>query len=202
MFSFNPENNTERENYKLLIGSVVPRPIAFVTTVAEDGTVNGAPFSYFNVVSSNPPLLSISVQRRNGIVKDTARNILKNKEYVIHIVDEYNVNEINATAASLPPNESEIQKTNLTLVESERVNVPGIRESKVRFECILKHSLELDEDNSVGSDLLIGKVVRFHIDKEIYQDGKINPNLLGPISRLAGSDYAKIGELFSIDRPK
>src|SRR5690625_6752582 len=106
MFSFNPENNTERENYKLLIGSVVPRPIAFVTTVAEDGTVNGAPFSYFNVVSSNPPLLSISVQRRNGIVKDTARNILKNKEYVIHIVDVYNVNEINDTDAYLPIIES------------------------------------------------------------------------------------------------
>jgi|SRR5690625_156952 len=202
MFSFNPENNTERENYKLLIGSVVPRPIAFVTTVAEDGTVNGAPFSYFNVISSNPPLLSVSIQRKNGIVKDTARNILENKEYVIHIVDDNNVNEINTTAASLPPNESEIQKANLTLVESEQVSVPGIRESKVRFECILKYSLELDENNSVGSDLLIGKVVRFHIDKEIYQDGKINPHLLGPISRLAGSDYAKIGEVFSIERPK
>lgn len=202
MLSFNPKNNTERENYKLLIGSIIPRPIAFVTSITEDGTVNGAPFSYFNVVSSNPPMLSISTQRKTGVQKDTARNIIENKEFVVHIVDEENVEKINITAASLPPNESEIEKADLTLVDSEEVSVPGIKEAKVRFECILEKSIELGENNSVGTDLLIGKVVRFHVDEAIYEAGRIDHDKLGAVSRLAGSNYAGIGNVFSIERPK
>ncbi|WP_156288427.1 flavin reductase family protein [Oceanobacillus salinisoli] len=202
MISFDPKKNTERENYKLLIGSIVPRPIAFVTSVAEDGTVNGAPFSYFNVVSSNPPMLSISTQRKNGVQKDTAQNIIKNKDFVVHIVDEQNVEKINITAASLPPDESEIEKAGLSLVDSEKVSVPGIREAKVRFECTLEHSLELGENDSVGTDFLIGKVVQFYMDEAIYENGRINHQTLGAVSRLAGSNYAKIGEVFSIERPK
>lgn len=198
MLSFDPVNNTERENYKLLIGSIVPRPIAFVTSVSDDGTVNGAPFSYFNAVSSNPPMLSISAQRRNGEMKDTVRNILGNKEFVVHIVDEQNVDKINITAASLPPEESEIGKAVLSLARSETVSVPGIKEAKVRFECTLEHSVELGE----GTDLLIGRVVRFHIDEEIYESGRINHQSLAAVSRLAGSNYAKIGDVFSIERPK
>ncbi|HLQ74268.1 MAG TPA: flavin reductase, partial [Bacillota bacterium] len=76
MISIDPLNNSERDNYKLLIGSVIPRPIAFITSLSEDGILNGAPFSYFNVVSSNPPLISLSVQRKAGMMKDTARNII------------------------------------------------------------------------------------------------------------------------------
>ena len=202
MLSFNPKKNTERENYKLLIGSIIPRPIAFITSVAEDGTVNGAPFSYFNVVSSNPPMLSISAQRKNGVQKDTARNVIGNKEFVVHIVDEENVEKINITAASLPSNESEIEKADLTLVDSEEVSVPGIKEAKVRFECILDKSIELGENNSVGTDLLIGKIVRFHVDEDIYEAGRIDHDKLGAVSRLAGSNYAGIGSVFSIERPK
>ncbi|MFD1849423.1 flavin reductase family protein [Oceanobacillus bengalensis] len=202
MLSFDPINNTERENYKLLIGSIVPRPIAFVTSVAEDGTVNGAPFSYFNVVTSNPPMISVSTQRKNGELKDTSRNIFANKEFVVHIVDEENVEKINITAASLPPDVSEIEKACLTLVESEKVSVPGIKEAKVRFECTLEHSVELGDNDQVGADLLIGKVVRYHIDEEIYESGRINHEKLGAVSRLAGSNYAKIGDVFSIERPE
>ena len=121
MLSFDPKENTERENYKLLIGSIIPRPIAFVTSVAEDGTVNGAPFSYFNIVSSNPPMISISVQRKNGIRKDTARNIFEKKEFVVHIVDNENVDKINSTAASMAPDESEVEK--VEVLHSFRANV-------------------------------------------------------------------------------
>ncbi|MFC4024858.1 flavin reductase family protein [Oceanobacillus longus] len=202
MLSFNPTNNTERENYKLLIGSIIPRPIAFVTTVAEDGTVNGAPFSYFNIVSSNPPTIAVSIQRRDGEPKDTAHNILKAKEFVVHIVDEDNVAEINKTAATLAPDESEIKLADLTLTDSETVTVPGINEAKIRMECTLDHALELGEDNTVSTDLIIGKVVHFHIAKELYTDGRIDPTKLGAVSRLAGTNYAKIGEIFSMERPK
>lgn len=202
MLSFDPTANTERENYKLLIGSIVPRPIAFVTSTTKDGIINAAPFSYFNVVSSNPPMVSLSVQRINGAPKDTARNIIENKEFVVHIVDEQNVEEINATAASLPPEESEIKHTNLSLVDSKSISVPGVNEAKVRFECKLEQAITLDNNETVGTDLLIGEIVHYHIDKQIYEDGKINHQDLGAISRLAGSDYAKIGDVFSIERPK
>ena len=101
-----PEQLTQKENYKLLIGSVIPRPIAVVTTQSEDGILNIAPVSFFNVVSSEPPILSIAVQRVNGESKDTARNILEQKEAVVHIVDTENVENTNETAALLNRNES------------------------------------------------------------------------------------------------
>lgn len=202
MLSFDPKNNSERANYKLLIGTIIPRPIAFVTTMTEDGIINGAPFSYFNIVSSNPPMVSLSIQRRNGKMKDTARNIMKNKEFVIHIVDESNVAKINATAASLPPYQSEIEIANLSLIRSEAISVPGIEEAKARFECKLEHAAELGEGDDIGVDLLIGKIVRFHIEEDLYESGRINQEKLAAVSRLAGSNYAKIGETFSIERPK
>jgi len=202
LLSFDPKDRTERENYKLLTGTIVPRPIAFVTSVAKDGTVNGAPFSYFNIVSSNPPMISIAIQRNAGVVKDTARNIIENKAFVVHIVDENNVEKINETAVSLPPNESEIEIADLTLVSSENISVPGIEEAKVRFECTLEHSVELGEGDSIGTDFIIGKIVKYHIDESIYKDGKIDHTILGAMSRLAGPNYAKIGEVISLKRPK
>ncbi|WP_042142824.1 flavin reductase family protein [Paucisalibacillus sp. EB02] len=202
MLSFDPKANTERENYKLLIGTIIPRPIAFVTSVAEDGTINGAPFSYFNIVSANPPMISLGLQRKEGIMKDTARNIFHKKEFVVHIVDESNVEAINITAASLPPYLSEVEQAKLSLVPSESITVPGIKEAKVRFECTLEHALELGEDEKVGVDLVIGKITRFHIKEEIYESGRINHEKLAAVSRLAGTNYAKIGDTFSIERPK
>jgi flavin reductase (DIM6/NTAB) family NADH-FMN oxidoreductase RutF len=202
LLSFDPKTNTERENYKLLIGTIIPRPIAFVTSLGEDGTINGAPFSYFNIVSSNPPMISLALQRKKRGMRDTARNILDKKEFVIHIVDDTNVEAINLTAASLPPNQSEIEKANLSLVSSQSVSVPGIKEAKARFECTLEHAVELGENGDVGVDLIIGKIVRFHIDEEIYESGRINQEKLGAVSRLAGSNYAKIGQIFSIERPE
>ena len=202
MLSIDPKNNTERENYKLLTGNIIPRPIAFVTSVAEDGTINGAPFSYFNIVSSNPPMISLAIQRKNGERKDTTRNILGKREFVIHIVDEENVEKINITAAPLPSNESEIELADLTPILSESISVPGIKEAKVRFECKLEQILELGEGDSVGTDLIIGKIVRYHIDESIYEEGRINHDSLKAVSRLAGSNYAKLGEIFSIERPE
>ena len=107
---------------------------------SEDGIVNGAPFSYFNIVSSNPPMVSLAIQRPNDHLKDTARNIYSNRQFVVHIVDEENVAKINETAASLPATESEIELANLTLVQSESVSVPGVKEAKVRMECRLSSS--------------------------------------------------------------
>ncbi|MBS4219982.1 flavin reductase family protein [Bacillus sp. FJAT-49711] len=200
MLSIDPNTNTERENYKFLIGSIIPRPIAFVTTLSEDGVLNGAPFSYFNIVSSNPPMISLSIQRPGGRQKDTARNILQKKEFVVHIVDEENVEKINKTAASLSPHESEIELAQLTEVASTKISVPGIQQAKIRLECVLEHSLTLGD--LPGFDLIIGKIIQYHIEDDIYKNGRIDPIGLAAVSRLAGASYAKIGEVFEIERPK
>src|SRR4051794_9708048 len=168
MLSIDPSSISERENYKFLIGSIIPRPVAFVTTLSKEGVLNGAPFSYFNIVSSNPPMISLSIQQSGGEQKDTARNIIESKEFVIHIVDEQNVEKINKTAASLPPDQSEIDLAQLTPVESMKVSVPGVKEAKIRMECTLEHSLVLGGIEAPGCDLIIGKVVQFHIEREIY----------------------------------
>ncbi|MGF9965466.1 flavin reductase family protein [Bacillus rhizoplanae] len=202
MLSIDPSKNTERENYKFLIGSIIPRPIAFVTTISKEHILNGAPFSYFNIVSSNPPMISLAIQRSEGRQKDTAKNILDSKEFVVHIVDEQNVERVNKTAANLPPTQSEIELASFTPIASEKISVPGIQEAKVRMECVLEHSLELGDSDSPGCDLIIGKVVQFHVENEIYEKGRIDPKGLGAVSRLAGHNYAKIGEIFSIERPQ
>ncbi|MEH7225148.1 flavin reductase family protein [Bacillus sp. JJ1566] len=202
MISIDPSKSSERDNYKLLIGSIIPRPIAFVTSKSKTGTLNGAPFSYFNIVSSNPPLISLSIQRKEGIMKDTARNIIEGKEFVVHIVDENNVEKINQTAANLPPDESEIELAGLTPVESTQIKVPGIKEAKIRMECVLEQAIELGGQEMPGCDLLIGKVVQFHVEEELYSVGRIDREKLGAVSRLAGNYYAKIGEVFEIERPK
>lgn len=93
-------------NYKLLIGSIIPRPIAFVTTLTPDGVLNGAPFSYFSIISSQPPLISVSIQRKHGVMKDTARNAIEIGSFVVHIVDESTVEAVNITAANLSPDEA------------------------------------------------------------------------------------------------
>ncbi|WP_110928729.1 flavin reductase family protein [Bacillus massiliglaciei] len=202
MLSIDPAQNTERENYKFLTGSIIPRPVAFVTTISKEGTLNGAPFSYFNIVSADPPMISLSIQRSAGSQKDTARNIIEAKEFVVHIVDEKNVEKVNLTAASLPADQSEIEMAQLTPEESVKIAVPGVKEAKIRMECTLEHALELGDSDSPGCDFIIGKVVQYHIESDIYEKGRINPTGLAAVSRLAGTNYAKIGELFSLERPK
>lgn len=203
MISIDPNTLSDKENYKFLIGSIIPRPIAFVTSFSREGVVNGAPFSYFNIVAFSPPLVSLSVQRKEGIRKDTANNIIQNNEFVVHIVDQDNVEQINATASSLPPEESELTLAGLTAVGSTKISVPGIREAKIRFECVLEKHLEFAGNNGEPTcDLLIGRVVQYHIENQLYEQGRIDQDKLGAVSRLAGNDYAKIGEVFSIKRPK
>lgn len=202
MISIDPLEQSERDNYKLLIGSIIPRPVAFVTTLSNKGVLNAAPFSYFNVVTADPPLISISVQRKNGIPKDTARNAVETGAFVVHISDESYIHQINETAASLPPEESEVVLAGLTPVASDKIAVPGIAEAKIRMECTLEHCLPLGgSKESPTADLLIGRVVCFHMDESVYENGHINPQSLRPVSRLAGTSYAKLGELFSIERP-
>jgi flavin reductase (DIM6/NTAB) family NADH-FMN oxidoreductase RutF len=202
MIAIDPMGQSERDNYKLLIGSVIPRPIAFVTTLSITGVLNAAPYSYFNIVTANPPMISISVQRKNGKRKDTSRNAVETGAFVVHISDETYIQQINETAANLPPEESEVSLARLTPVASEKVSVPGIAEAKIRMECVLEQAIPLGgTEGSPACDLLIGRVVRFHVDEGLYDNGRIDPDALKPVSRLAGTSYSKLGEIFSIERP-
>ncbi|MBU0438564.1 hypothetical protein CW746_08665 [Staphylococcus succinus] len=190
------------QNYKLLSGSIIPRPIAFVTSQNNNGVLNAAPFSFFNIVNNAPPMISISAQRAGGKRKDTALNIEEVGEFVVHITDEYNVENVNITAAQLKPEENELDHTKFTLVDSENITVPGIKEAKIRLECKLERIVEIGSKDD-GADLIIGEVVKYHIDEHIYfGDSKIDALKLEPVARLAGNDYAKLGDTFTIERPE
>jgi flavin reductase (DIM6/NTAB) family NADH-FMN oxidoreductase RutF len=203
MITIDPSNQSEKDNYKLLIGSIIPRPIAFVTTLSATGVLNAAPYSYFNIVAANPPMISISVQRKNGEQKDTSRNAIESGAFVVHISDESYIEQINITAASLPSEESEVTLAELTPIASEKINVPGIAEARIRMECVLEQAIPLGgAGGSPACDLLIGRIVCFHIDEALYENGRIDPVALRPVSRLAGNSYSKLGELFEIDRPE
>ncbi|MDB5056286.1 MAG: ywrF [Bacilli bacterium] len=203
MISINPSTQTDRENYKLLVGSIVPRPIALVTTRSKDGVLNAAPFSYFSIVASQPPMISISVQRKQGVMKDTARNAIETGSFVVHITDESNIRMVNETAANLPPDESEVERAGFTPIASEVIDVPGLKEAKIRMECVLEKAITLGgSGDQPACELLIGRVVRFHLEEDVYENGYINPDQLNPISRMAGNEYTKLGPRFSMDRPE
>lgn len=202
MISIDPSNQSERENYKLMIGSIIPRPIAFVTSLTEEGVLNAAPYSYFTIVTANPPMVAISVQRKQGVRKDTSRNAIATGAFVVHISDESYIEQINQTAAMLPPDESEVALTGLTPIPSEKIAVPGIAEASIRMECVLEQVIPLGgTEDAPAADLIIGRVVQFHIAESLYENGHIDPRGLKPVSRLAGNSYARLGEQFSMDRP-
>ena len=198
-----PSELSERENYKLLIGSVIPRPVAVVSTISDEELLNIAPFSYFNIVSSNPPILSLAIQRKKGKLKDTARNIVERGRAVIQVLDAENLLEVNKTAASLPKDESELTLTNLTTRKSESTPIPILNEAKVTFETSLYDHVEIKNKTATTADLFILSIDTYHLDELVYdpETGRIDPEELHAISRLAGNNYATIGEIITLTRP-
>jgi flavin reductase (DIM6/NTAB) family NADH-FMN oxidoreductase RutF len=199
----NLKEQTNSENYNLLIGSILPRPIAFITSENENGVVNGAPFSFFNVVCANPPLVSIAIGRKkDGSKKDTSRNILNQKEFVIHTVDRHNVKQINDCSADYSEEISEIEKVGFTLCKSKFVSVPSIKEANVKLECIYYNHMEVGgSTEEPAADLIIGEVVGVYVDDKIWINDEISTAHLKPVGRLARTDYTEINEMFAIPRP-
>lgn len=203
MHFFKADNMSSKDNKKKLAGTIIPRPIALVMTQSDE-VINIAPFSYFNIVSNNPPLISIAIQRSNGELKDTSRNILAKKEATVHVVDERIVNDANATSATLSTDESELSVSNFNLIDSKLIGTPGIKEALVRYETQLYKAVEItDASGLIVADLIILEVVGFHLAEEIYDvdTGYIIADKLKPVSRLAGADYAKLGTQFDLVRP-
>ncbi|MBC1808106.1 flavin reductase family protein [Listeria sp. FSL L7-0993] len=205
MTIFKSAELSQKDNYKFLTGSIIPRPIAFITTLAEDGvTVNAAPFSFFNVVSSEPAIVSIAVQRADGEQKDTARNAAFTKELNIHIVSEDIVEEMNKTAARLAPDVSEIDMTNLHLEPVPGMKTPKISEAKIVLTAKLEQIIPIKNGaGEVVSDLILARIVTFDFADDVFdpEHQYILPEKLVPIARLAGNDYTKLGDIFRIERP-
>jgi flavin reductase (DIM6/NTAB) family NADH-FMN oxidoreductase RutF len=190
------------ERYKLAIGSVIPRPIALVSTRNEDGSLNVAPFSFFNIACINPLILSVFVQRapqKNGL-KDTARNILREKQFTIGVVTESNVSQVNKTSGMYPYGTDEFKISGLTPLPALSVNAPLVKESPISFECVLQSHQQLG-DTLDGSDAIFGEVKHIHVDDALFHEFKIDIQKLAPVSRLAGIAYATIGRIIEIERP-
>lgn len=198
----NPETLEWKDAYKLLVGSVLPRPIAFVTSISEDGVVNAAPFSFFTVISADPMLVCFSPMRRgtDGAKKDTLTNIEATKEFVINIVSEEMAVQMNDCAIEYPPDVDELDASGLTKEDSVSVRAPRVKESMVHLECELYQALDFGDHPGAGS-LVIGKVKHVHVKDELYDHGRILTEKLNPIGRMAGHTYTKpLAETFELVR--
>jgi len=198
---FNPQDLEQSAIYKLLTGIVIPRPIGWISTISEDGIHNLAPFSYFNAVGDDPPHVMFSTVHSNISNKDTLNNVLKTKQFVVNMVTEDLVEQMNMTSQPIPANESEFELAGLTPIESILVLPPRVKECKITMECEMVHHYKLENSKTGGATIVIGKIVLFHIDKSVLLDNyKIDLETYKPIARLAGSNYSKLGDIFSIKR--
>jgi flavin reductase (DIM6/NTAB) family NADH-FMN oxidoreductase RutF len=171
------------ERYKLLVALVTPRPIAFVSTRGRDGVDNAAPFSFFNVLGEDPPIVIVSIERRaDGRSKDSGRNILDTGEFVVNMADEALLERMHLCSVEFPPETSEFAQAGLTAAPSRRIAAPRIAEAPVSMECRLHTRVPFEQ-----RDLVIGEVVWLHV-----RDGIVDPATLR-----VGEDYAPVGRLYA-----
>jgi flavin reductase (DIM6/NTAB) family NADH-FMN oxidoreductase RutF len=187
--------------YKLMTGAIIPRPIGWIASISTEGINNLAPFSYFNAAGEDPPHVMFSVNRANHSNKDTLNNVLATKEFVVNMVTESTVVQMNDTAQAVSAEVDEFVLAGVTPIPSVLVKPMRVKESPVQFECKLVHHYFLEDHKNGGSCVIIGRIVMMHFADEVLLDNyKINLETYKPVARLAGSNYAKLGELFSIKR--
>ena len=198
----NPADHDYRNVYKLMVGVIVPRPIAFVSTVSADGIRNLAPFSFFTGISANPPVICFSpmIRASDGSRKDTLRNIEAVKEFVVNVVSEEFAEKMNICSAEFPPEVDEFAMSGLTPVPSDLVKPPRVKESHINMECRLVQVVDVSA-KPLGGSLVLGEVLRFHIDDALFDDFKIDPDRLHPIGRMGGPTYTRTTDRFNMARP-
>ena len=198
---FDMEQLAADSRYKILTATVTPRPIAWVTTVSENGVVNAAPFSFFNVMGHEPPTVALGLLAGEGRFKDTATNILETGEFVVNLVSEANAKAMNVTCIDAPPDIDELVLAGLTPVASRAIRPPRIAQSPVSFECRVLTSLVTGPRQTA----VIGRVIGAHVDASAVQDSErchIDTQALGLIARMHGRGwYARCTDLFQLDRP-
>ncbi|MBL7885381.1 MAG: flavin reductase family protein [Flavobacterium sp.] len=198
---FDPNELEHSAVYKLITGSVIPRPIGWISTIDQNGINNLAPFSYFNAVGEDPPHVMFSTVRGNDTNKDTLNNVLSNGQFVVNMVTEELAEKMNLTSQSVASDVDEFQLANLTPIASDKIKPMRVKESPISFECELVHHYFLENHTNGGACIIIGRIIMMHFADSVLLDNfKINLETYKPIARLAGSNYAKLGELFSIKR--
>ncbi len=199
---FDPRDVRPSVFYQQMIHTIVPRPIAWVSTVSRSGVFNVAPFSYFSGVGSRPPsLLFCPANNRNGEPKDTLRNIQETGDFVVNVVSFAVVQKMNATAEELPPDESEFKACDVTPVDSFKVRSPRVGESLVQFECTTMHILNIGKGPG-GANIVVGNVVHMHIDDRVIGDQDlVDPALLDAVGRMGGLSYCRTLDRFDLPRP-
>lgn len=189
--------------YKLMIGAIVPRPIAFVSTLSAAGIRNLAPFSFFTAASANPPVVCFApmIRGSDGEQKDTLRNVLETGEFVVHIVSEDFAEKMNICSAEYPPEVDEWEKSGLTAIPSELVKPPRVAESRFHMECRLMEIVDVSP-KPLGGSLVLGEVLLFHVADELFEDYRIDPDKLRAVGRMGGPSYTRTGDRFDLQRPK
>lgn len=191
------ESLSSEAAYKLLVGCVVPRPIAWVTTLSKGGQgdyVNAAPFSAFTFVSNRPPMVGVSIGRKVGKLKDTARNIIERQEFVVNIGNMELLDQLHLSAQEFEPDISETDTLSIAVTESNRIKTPRIADAPVSLECKLHKVVEFGAN---VSGFYVGEVVMFHFRDGLVVNGKIETKDLKPICRLGGPHYAELGEIIT-----
>ncbi len=203
MLAFDPADHSPGDIYKLMVGAIVPRPIALVSSVDETNVRNLAPFSYFTACSSNPPVIVFCPILRPlpPMAKDTLRNIMATREFVVNIVSEEFVERMNATAATVGPEVDEFALSGLTPIASDLIKPARVAESHVQMECRLLQIVQVS-DKPGGGSLVLGEVMRFHIDQNLIENFRIDPDKLRAVGRMAGSTYVRTTDRFELERPK
>ena len=199
----NPQDFPTRDMYKLMTGSIVPRPIAWVSTVDSDGNPNLAPFSFFAGVCSKPPTLLFCSGYRSsdGDQKDTYHNVKATGEFVVNFVNEATAEAMNITAVEAPPDVNEFERADLTEIPSKLVKPPRVKESPIHFECKLNQIVTIS-DQPGGGHIIIGEIVYMHFAEGILDENNyINMEAYQPIGRLMGGGYAHINDFFNLQRP-
>lgn len=184
--------------HDLMKACVVPRPIAWVSTLGDNGVANAAPYSCFTFVAIQPPMLGVSVERRGNEKKDTLKNIEHTGDFVVNVVPEALAEQMNTTADDYPPEVNEILTVGLTPEACRQVRSPRIAECPISLECRLVQTLELGVAKHA---FVIGEVVVFHVRDGLVRHGQIDPELFRPVGRLGGNRYMRLGETFELDRP-
>ena len=203
MREFDFSKTTAAENYRLLIGAIVPRPIAFVSTISQAGQGNLAPFSFFTGVSSDPPCLVFSVTgKRDGTHKDTLRNILETRQFVVNSVAEWMAEAMHQCSADYPYGVDEMKEVGLTPLPSRLIRPFRVKEAPIQMECELFQTVEIGAGGSGSATLVIGKILLMHVYEAAYQDGKIQVAALKPLGRLGGSSYGVTSGVFDLPRPQ
>jgi flavin reductase (DIM6/NTAB) family NADH-FMN oxidoreductase RutF len=198
-----PSDLPHQSLYKIMIGSIVPRPIGWISTIDMQGRRNLAPFSFFNAVCSNPPtvLFCPSIRGADGSEKDTLKNIRVNGEFVVNIVSEFLAEAMNQSSAELPPDEDEFVVGGVTPAPSIKVKPPRVAESLVHYECRATQIIDISSQPGGGS-VVIGEVLHLHIDDSVLiGTDKIDVLKLKPVGRLAGASYCRVSDLFELQRP-